>query len=240
MTVYSLLLHVVACLWYIFFWNKFLIIPPNKNEWDLKYRDIREMGPRFLTNWNLFMQTLFFAGCLFHDVLKMLNGPNWLNLGSKFQTLLSNAFSSILLPNGIFVSITFWLMYAYDREIVYPKIIDSYIPYWQNHGMHTVILPLIIFELITTEHTFCPMWTSMKLYITFILLYIVVFFETYLEKRRWVYPLFGIYSWPITLTIMIVLVLKQVSYLFIGIFIQNMYWGKEDKKRYRKPVKKSS
>jgi hypothetical protein len=48
-----------------------------------------------------FFQTLFFAGCLFHDVMKILNGPNWLKLGSTFQTLLSLAFSSIILPTGI-------------------------------------------------------------------------------------------------------------------------------------------
>lgn len=54
------------------------------------------------TAFNLqFFQTLFFAGCLFHDVMKMLNGPNWLKLGSKFQTLLSLSFSSVLLPTGI-------------------------------------------------------------------------------------------------------------------------------------------
>jgi len=47
------------------------------------------------------MQTLFFAGCLFHDVMKLINGPNWLNLGSKFQNLLSLSFSSILLPTGL-------------------------------------------------------------------------------------------------------------------------------------------
>lgn len=53
MSVYPILLHVVACLWYVFFWNKFLSVRGNEDDWDPRYRDIDEMGTRFLTNWNL-------------------------------------------------------------------------------------------------------------------------------------------------------------------------------------------
>lgn len=131
-------------------------------------------------------------------------------------------------------------MYAYDREIVYSEIIDSYIPFWQNHGMHTVILPLLLFELITTRHKFPPVSTSFVLYVGFTLCYALVFIETYFEKGRWVYPLFGMYDISITLILMLFLFLCQIFCLFFGIFIQNVYWGKEEKKRYRKPVKKSN
>lgn len=66
------------------------------------------------------LQTLFFVGCLFHDAMKLLNGTNWLNLGSKFQTLLSLFFSSIILPTGI-VSIIFFR---------YIKIVWLHCPYY--------------------------------------------------------------------------------------------------------------
>ncbi|XP_025409637.1 androgen-induced gene 1 protein-like isoform X3 [Sipha flava] len=193
MSAYPMLLHTVACLWYVFFWSNFLSnSQTNEEDWDPKYRDINEMGYRFLTNWNLF------------------------------------------------VCVTFWLMYAYDREIVYPKIIDSYIPYWQNHGMHTTILPLILAELFTTRHKFPSVSASLVLYLGFGLCYAIVFLETYIEKGRWVYPLFGLYSFPIALGIMVFLFVLKLSFLFVGIFIQNMYWGKDEKKQYRKPIKKSS
>ncbi|XP_001951281.1 androgen-dependent TFPI-regulating protein-like isoform X1 [Acyrthosiphon pisum] len=242
MSVYPILLHAGACLWYVFFWNNFLNNGSGKKEsdWDPRYRDIHEMGTRFLTNWNLFIQTLFFGGCLFHDLMKILNGPNWLKLGSKFQTILSLSFSSILLPTGIFVCVTFWAMYAYDREVIYPKIVDNYIPYWQNHGMHTIILPLLLAELFTTRHKFPSVTASMSIFLGFGICYGLVFLGTYVEKGRWVYPLFGLFSFPISLGIMAVLFFKLMSFLFVGIFIQNMYWGKEEKKRHRKSVKKSS
>lgn len=55
MSVYPILLHAGACLWYVFFWNNFLSNGSNQKEsdWDPRYRDIHEMGTRFLTNWNL-------------------------------------------------------------------------------------------------------------------------------------------------------------------------------------------
>ncbi|XP_015377349.1 PREDICTED: androgen-induced gene 1 protein-like, partial [Diuraphis noxia] len=139
-----------------------------------------------------------------------------------------------------FVCVTFWLMYAYDREVVYPKVVDSYIPSWQNHGMHTIILPLILAELFTTRHKFPSATASLTIFLAFVISYGLVFLETYVEKGRWVYPLFDLFSLPTSLGIMVILLFKLLSFLFVGIFIQNMYWGKEEKKRHRKPVKKSS
>ncbi|MED6237575.1 hypothetical protein ATANTOWER_028223 [Ataeniobius toweri] len=34
-----------------------------------------------------------------------------------------------------FVVFTFWTLYLYDRELVYPKLLDNFIPQWLNHGM---------------------------------------------------------------------------------------------------------
>lgn len=34
-----------------------------------------------------------------------------------------------------FVSISFWILYTYNRELVYPKSLDGVIPSWLNHTM---------------------------------------------------------------------------------------------------------
>lgn len=73
-----------------------------------------------------------------------------------------------------FVCITFWLMFTIDREMVYPKIIDTYIPFWQNHGMHTTILPLVLLELFTTRHKFPSISTSLTILVAFGSLYTFV------------------------------------------------------------------
>jgi len=60
MSVYPILLHAGACLWYVFFWSNFLTNGSGKKEsdWDSRYRDIHEMGTRFLTNWNLVIKII--------------------------------------------------------------------------------------------------------------------------------------------------------------------------------------
>jgi len=34
-----------------------------------------------------------------------------------------------------FVAISFWTLYTYNRELVYPKSLDGVIPLWLNHAM---------------------------------------------------------------------------------------------------------
>lgn len=34
-----------------------------------------------------------------------------------------------------FVVTMFWSLYLYDRDLVYPRLLDNFIPQWLNHGM---------------------------------------------------------------------------------------------------------
>jgi len=44
-----------------------------------------------------------------------------------------------------FVVLTFWGIYAVDRELVFPKALDGIIPSWLNHVMvGEIILPVDI------------------------------------------------------------------------------------------------
>lgn len=53
MAVYPFLLHVVACLWYVFFWSKLIYCIKTDENWHPQFQKIQELGPRYLTNWNL-------------------------------------------------------------------------------------------------------------------------------------------------------------------------------------------
>lgn len=41
----------------------------------------------------------------------------------------------------------FWTIYAYDRELVYPKLLDNFVPGWMNHGMVSGLKQMISFYL---------------------------------------------------------------------------------------------
>lgn len=54
MSVHPIVLHVTACLWYVYFWNNYLADNDIlHDEWDPQYKKIHELGSRYLTNWNL-------------------------------------------------------------------------------------------------------------------------------------------------------------------------------------------
>ena len=47
-------------------------------------------------------------------------------------------YASLAFPIGVFVGVVFWTLFAIDREVVYPTVVDAYIPAHMNHLMHTM------------------------------------------------------------------------------------------------------
>ncbi|XP_050520471.1 androgen-dependent TFPI-regulating protein-like isoform X3 [Daktulosphaira vitifoliae] len=225
---HPLILHLLICGWYIcFFYQLIKISFGESKNWDPKYHKINELRFRYLTNWNLTMQLLFFLKCLINDAMIILYGPNWLGIGNKFKMVMSAFFASIILPSAIYISISFWILFAINREYLYPRIIDEVIPFWHNHGMHTFILPIALVELFTTKHSFLSPITLVKILYSYLLLYLVVVFETYVETGRWLYPLFSKFSAPISVAILLTMLFFYTISIYVGILIHKLYWGSD-------------
>ncbi|XP_037101098.1 androgen-dependent TFPI-regulating protein isoform X2 [Syngnathus acus] len=113
---------------------------------------------KFLTFIDLVIQAVFFALCVLIDVSSLLTkaGENREQERQlrKLIGLRDWIMAVLAFPVGAFVVFTFWSLYLYDRELVYPKLLDNFIPQWLNHGMHTTVLPFIIIEMRTTHHRY--------------------------------------------------------------------------------------
>ncbi|CAF91478.1 unnamed protein product [Tetraodon nigroviridis] len=104
------------------------------------------------------IQAVFFGLCVLIDVSSLLtksgaSGEQERQL-RKLVGLRDWMMAVLAFPVGAFVVFTFWSLYLYDRDLVYPKLLDSFIPQWLNHGMHTTVLPFIIIEMRTTRHRY--------------------------------------------------------------------------------------
>ncbi|XP_048345408.1 androgen-induced gene 1 protein isoform X4 [Sphaerodactylus townsendi] len=88
-----------------------------------------------------------------------------------------------------FVVTMFWSIYIYDRELVYPKLLDNFIPPWLNHGMHTTVLPFILIEMRTTHHEYPSRTSGLIAVCTFSVAYILWVCWIYHVTGVWVYPL---------------------------------------------------
>eukprot|EP00070_Physeter_catodon_P043274 XP_028350168.1 androgen-induced gene 1 protein isoform X6 [Physeter catodon] len=132
---------------------------------------------KFLTFIDLVIQAVFFGICVLTDLSSLLTRGN----GSQEQerqlkkliSLRDWMLAVLAFPVGIFVVAVFWIIYAYDREMIYPKLLDNFIPGWLNHGMHTTVLPFILIEMRTSHHAYPSRSSGLAAICTFSVGYIL-------------------------------------------------------------------
>ncbi|KAE8602314.1 hypothetical protein XENTR_v10013942 [Xenopus tropicalis] len=94
---------------------------------------------KFLTFIDLVIQAVFFGICVLSDLSSLLTkGSDNQEQERQLKKLISLrdwVMAVLAFPVGVFVVTMFWILYIYDRELVYPKLLDNFIPPWLNHGM---------------------------------------------------------------------------------------------------------
>ncbi|KPP71096.1 androgen-induced protein 1-like [Scleropages formosus] len=94
---------------------------------------------KFLTFINLVIQAVFFGVCVLTDLSSLLTkGGESQEQERQLRKLISLRdwmMAVLAFPVGVFVVTMFWSLYLYDRDLVYPRLLDSFIPQWLNHGM---------------------------------------------------------------------------------------------------------
>ncbi|XP_023808847.1 androgen-induced gene 1 protein [Oryzias latipes] len=148
---------------------------------------------KFLTFIDLVIQATFFGLCVLIDVSSLLtNGGDSREQERQHRKLIGLRdwiMAVLAFPVGAFVVFTFWTLYLYDRELVYPKLLDNFIPQWLNHGMHTTVLPFVIIEMRTTHHKYPRrLWG---------LVAVCVFSMAYISWTCWVHHVTGVWVYPV-------------------------------------------
>ncbi|XP_052025350.1 androgen-induced gene 1 protein isoform X3 [Apodemus sylvaticus] len=96
---------------------------------------------KFLTFIDLVIQAVFFGICVLTDLSSLLTrGSGNQEQERQLRKLISLrdwTLAVLAFPVGVFVVAVFWTIYAYDREMIYPRLLDNFIPGWLNHGMNS-------------------------------------------------------------------------------------------------------
>ena len=87
---------------------------------------------KYLTFLNMILQCIFFSVSFLA------------NFSTSFVKTRDLIFSSAAFPIGIFSGCIFWSLFFVNRELVFPKWVDEFFPWWLNHLMHTTVLPLLV------------------------------------------------------------------------------------------------
>ncbi|XP_060259509.1 androgen-dependent TFPI-regulating protein isoform X7 [Ovis aries] len=159
----------------------------------------------------LLLQAIFFGVACLEDVLKRTKGEKDIKFVTAFRDLL---FTTLAFPLSTFVFLAFWIIFLYDRELIYPKVLDTVFPVWLNHAMHTFILPFSLVEVILRPHCYPLRKKGLTLLTAAGLAYVSRTLWIYSETGTWVYPVFAKLS-PVGLA-----ALFSLSHIFIiGIYL---------------------
>lgn len=143
---------------------------------------------KYLTFLNLLLQAIFFGVACLEDVLKRITEKKDIKFITAFRDLL---FTTLAFPVSTFVFLSFWILFLYDRDLVYPKALDGIFPLWLNHAMHTFILPFSLVEVYFRPHSYPPKKKGLTLLAAGSFAYISRVLWIYVETGTWVYPVFA-------------------------------------------------
>lgn len=132
----------------------------------------------FLTYWNLLLQTGFFFLVLINQLFESRQLKNFIDL----------IFYALALPTSWIVSSTFWVLWAIDRELILPIIMDPYYPPWLNHSTHTMVAILTIMELFVGKYKPPTTRKGYSIFLTFFTTYAIWSLYLRVVIGFWVYP----------------------------------------------------
>lgn len=136
-------------------------------------------------------------------------------------------FSTIAFPLAMFVGISFWGIYAVDRELILPRSMDPYFPTWLNHVMHTNIVIFALIELATSFRMYPKRNVGLSILCTFMLGYVIWVHVIYINSGTWVYPILNVLNWPSRIAFYVFNLLSICAMYSLGENLNKAIWSRE-------------
>ncbi|XP_034285029.1 androgen-dependent TFPI-regulating protein [Pantherophis guttatus] len=177
---------------------------------------------KYLSFLNVVLQAFFYAISLLTSAFILMKKRRIATTMISFKDLI---FSSLVFPLSTFVFATFWSMYLYDRNLIYPKYMDSIIPEWINHGMHTLVFLLALVEMFVIPHQYPSVGKSLSILGVLILAYLLWILYFFAKTGKWLYPIFKFLS-PLGMIVFSGIAAVTIFFYYIlGRFLNRMIWG---------------
>ncbi|XP_041982174.1 androgen-induced gene 1 protein-like [Aricia agestis] len=219
----KILFHLVGAIQFFYgcyYDYNYVIVPPSP-------KSPSTFGGKFkyLTYLNAMLQTLYFTIALLNDLI----GSEDVTPSEKplIRRIKDAIFSALAFPISLFVGITFWGIYAVDRELILPKMLDAVFPAWLNHVMHTNILLFTFVELASSFRMYPPRKRGLSILTTFMLAYVVWVHVIYFKSGTWVYPILAVLSWPLRIIFYIFSLMLVFGFYTLGETLNKSIWTKE-------------
>lgn len=191
----------------------------------------------YLTFLNFITQAAYFTLALLNDFV----GSNKATLGDRplIRRIRDYIFGSIAFPLAFDVGGMFWLLYAIDRELVYPKGLDAFFPWWLNQVIHTNIMAFIVMEMLLLHHKYWCRKGNLAGIGVYMLAYLTWIHVIYYKANVWVYPVLAILNWPQRILFYIFTCSVPIVFYYMGEFLNKSVWH-DGRLEGAEPSKKSS
>lgn len=138
------------------------------------------------------------------------------------------------------MSVTFWGLYAIDRELIFPKAIEKYYPVWLNHAtvsthfssrniyktlfalQHTLVAVLPFAELWFGKYKLPSKKLSLVILNAFMVVYLSVMLYLALVDDLWVYPFLNLLNWPQRIAFFAVCFISNCGFYYVGVMVADM------------------
>ncbi|XP_067623013.1 androgen-induced gene 1 protein isoform X2 [Eurosta solidaginis] len=220
---------------YGLYYNKFEIQRSYKLETSISRRlvpDGFEQKAKFLSYWSLIIQSIYFTISLINDFVGTNEvAPKHTPAIRKIKDYLM---ATLAFPVALNVGITFWSLYAIDRELVFPRVLDAVFPNWLNHVVHTNIMVFAILELFTSFREYPKRSKGIVGLTIFLITYLVWIHIVKYYSGIWVYPVLEVLELPQRIVFFVAVLAFTLFLYILGEFVNNTVWNKELKLAQRK------
>ncbi|XP_049856042.1 androgen-induced gene 1 protein-like isoform X1 [Schistocerca gregaria] len=187
---------------------------------------------QFLTFWNAILQSVYFVVCVTNDCIGTNeNNPNRPPLIRRLKDYLQPV---LAFPVALFVGATFWGLYAIDRELVLPRAVDPYFPWWLNHIMHSNIVLFSLIEMVICFRKYPDRIIGIGGLTMFMGSYLIWTHVVFYKTGEWVYPVLNKLGFPLRMGFFGGLLCFASVWYFLGEYINNKVWAKEMEKIEKK------
>ncbi|KAL1416206.1 hypothetical protein MTO96_006466 [Rhipicephalus appendiculatus] len=162
---------------------------------------------KYLTHWNLTLQGFMFTFSCFLDFAPIRNKQ-------RLKQFYDHLFVALSLPACLFVTALFWSLYFYDRELIFPRSLAIYYPWWLNQLSHTTISLFALLEAKLVYHATPARRDGFRTIFMLVCTYVGWIVYLGMVHDMWVYPVLEFMS-PALLPIFI----GCCSFAIFGVYI---------------------
>ncbi|XP_019856443.1 PREDICTED: androgen-dependent TFPI-regulating protein-like [Amphimedon queenslandica] len=147
------------------------------------------------------------------------------DLFTNFTSFVSWFFTTTIWPLAWVVTIFFWVLYAMDRQLIYPKVMDEYFPVAINMCWHVVLFPVVLLEVAIVQHRYPSHLVSA---ITLFLIggsYTIWTIVVYNNTGRWTYGFMRGFNYLGFCAFSLISSFVSILFYYIGRFLSGLRWG---------------